>query len=676
MNRSDAMKPLAALVVVSALVLWPAPAPAQRPREGDVPTLRLKSMSQSKGARPTHLLVFEGDGAGQIHRAGPEHFKLTRVSDDEAVSLAVEYDRETLDQQDRLVRQGTPRNLEQVIPALKVKYKFNHLFQGVRLLLDNGRHDAKDAIAEGNSLYLYGRAKLEVGERYRLTWACWPVGAVKATELSVEFELSKADEKTPAEPPDPDAAEPPATLAGSWLMTLPRGAMHKVALRPAGEKKFRLETATRFAGVYELRDDRLVMVEPTDAAEKGFDWELRESGELVLVTQRPGLEQDYLGTTLSRWKDGDADKLPKRAGEPKALPPKRYAPVEKVAASWDSAAIDGAFMFRDADEFQSYVAQAETIALGTLSDWDGTKGTLKVEKVYRASGKPESLSVSYNGGTVAAKAGDKVLALLAAKKDAKLHAYCAASGLFRFSPALEAHVERALLRPAPAEDGLSAEETKAAEALRGIKSGYRLRKEPKYAASAQYCLLLLGREAKTKVWLASDGVTMYVDRNGNGDLTEPDEAIPYKNGFAALMSDAFPGHGGDAEHTSLHIAVRQRDWEKNTGGYWAVRADVGHTFHMYAMVHKFARKPQDAPIVHLGGPLRMGLNHLYGGALIRGGETELEAYAACHYPGVERAFVDVDRRCPKDVHPIAEVRLPGGSAAEPLTLRVPLTQRC
>jgi hypothetical protein len=228
----------------------------------------------------------------------------------------------------------------------------------------------------------------------------------------------------------------------------------------------------------------------------------------------------------------------------------------------------------------------------------------------------------------------------------------------------------------PPAEGASEEEKKAAKALERIKAEYRLRKEPTYRAKVQYCMLLLGKEAKTRLWLASDGMTLYVDRNGNGNLTDADEAIPYKNGFAALMADAFPGHGDDDKHTSLHIAVRQRDWEKNTGGYWALRADVGETFHMYAMVHKFAQKPEDAPIVHLGGPLRMGLNDLLGGAFVRGRAIELEAYAACHYPGVERAFVDVDRRCPKDVHPFAEILLPKTAASEPLALRVPLTKRC
>src|SRR5262245_47701417 len=48
-------------------------------------------------------------------------------------------------------------------------------------------------------------------------------------------------------------------------------------------------------------------------------------------------------------------------------------------------------------------------------------------------------------------------------------------------------------------------------------------KEPQYQSkSPKYCLLVFGSEAKTKVWIVFDGdEDVYVDRNGNGDLTEP-----------------------------------------------------------------------------------------------------------------------------------------------------------
>ena len=50
-------------------------------------------------------------------------------------------------------------------------------------------------------------------------------------------------------------------------------------------------------------------------------------------------------------------------------------------------------------------------------------------------------------------------------------------------------------------------------------------KEPAYRTkSPKYCLLAFGPEGKDQVWLVLDGDTLYVDRNGNGDLTEVGES--------------------------------------------------------------------------------------------------------------------------------------------------------
>jgi hypothetical protein len=44
---------------------------------------------------------------------------------------------------------------------------------------------------------------------------------------------------------------------------------------------------------------------------------------------------------------------------------------------------------------------------------------------------------------------------------------------------------------------------------------------PKFTAERQfYALLVLGPEATTKVWFVADGDDLFVDRNGNGDLTD------------------------------------------------------------------------------------------------------------------------------------------------------------
>jgi len=54
-------------------------------------------------------------------------------------------------------------------------------------------------------------------------------------------------------------------------------------------------------------------------------------------------------------------------------------------------------------------------------------------------------------------------------------------------------------------------------------------KEPTYATKApRYLLLAFGPDAADRVWLVLDDDTLYVDRNGNGDLTEADEAVQTK----------------------------------------------------------------------------------------------------------------------------------------------------
>ena len=50
-------------------------------------------------------------------------------------------------------------------------------------------------------------------------------------------------------------------------------------------------------------------------------------------------------------------------------------------------------------------------------------------------------------------------------------------------------------------------------------------KEPQYRHEPRYALLVFGPQRQQRVWMVLDGETLYVDRNGNGDLTEPDERL-------------------------------------------------------------------------------------------------------------------------------------------------------
>jgi hypothetical protein len=54
------------------------------------------------------------------------------------------------------------------------------------------------------------------------------------------------------------------------------------------------------------------------------------------------------------------------------------------------------------------------------------------------------------------------------------------------------------------------------------------KKEPVYQTAPKYLLLAFGPNATARVWLVLDGDRLFVDRNGNGDLTEPGEKIAPK----------------------------------------------------------------------------------------------------------------------------------------------------
>ncbi len=71
-------------------------------------------------------------------------------------------------------------------------------------------------------------------------------------------------------------------------------------------------------------------------------------------------------------------------------------------------------------------------------------------------------------------------------------------------------------------------------------------KEPAYQTKApKYGLLRFGPKGEDRVWLVLDGDTLYVDRNGNGDLTEPAKKIaPVKNPGRDPQEDGYTFDAG------------------------------------------------------------------------------------------------------------------------------------
>lgn len=80
-------------------------------------------------------------------------------------------------------------------------------------------------------------------------------------------------------------------------------------------------------------------------------------------------------------------------------------------------------------------------------------------------------------------------------------------------------------------------------------------KEPAYQSKApRYCLLVFGPEAKDKVWLVQDGDVLYVDRNGDGDLTEEGNRVQRKEGEGDYLAwEAGDLKIGGLTHTGLMV---------------------------------------------------------------------------------------------------------------------------
>jgi hypothetical protein len=167
-------------------------------------------------------------------------------------------------------------------------------------------------------------------------------------------------------------------------------------------------------------------------------------------------------------------------------------------------------------------------------------------------------------------------------------------------------------------------------------------KEPVYKGKPAYCLLVFGPEAKTRAWLVLDGDLIYIDRNGNGDLTEPGEKVAWKANVKTMELGSIHSPDGKARCT---VSLRKFPA--------SVRLTVSDEVKQRYMVGDpdsdplvFADRPADAPVVHIGGPLTIDLSYYDRLCLrVRVGTVGLGK-------GTFAAFVL------PDVAPIAEIEFP------------------
>src|SRR5262249_5271366 len=140
-------------------------------------------------------------------------------------------------------------------------------------------------------------------------------------------------------------------------------------------------------------------------------------------------------------------------------------------------------------------------------------------------------------------------------------------------------------------------------------------KEPAYRSKTpKYGLLVFGPEAKSRAWVVLDGDFLYVDRNCNGDLTEEGERLVIKRKPQRNLDKKKPGTSSAV--ASMHVVITDLDGAKHRLTFRLTSTGVGidakcHGSQYVGSTYRddlvFASRPQDAPIIHLNGPLTLQL---------------------------------------------------------------------
>jgi hypothetical protein len=191
----------------------------------------------------------------------------------------------------------------------------------------------------------------------------------------------------------------------------------------------------------------------------------------------------------------------------------------------------------------------------------------------------------------------------------------------------------------------------------------------------RYCLLLFGAEAQSRLWLISDGNTIYFDRNGDGDLTQADEKIPGKPALRNQNEITF-----DCGYitTTNGVPDKTRIEVLSSPGLTFVQAYSEGRPWQRAVVDKqgyleFGATRQSAPILHFNGPLTIGTR--FDPRFKRKAKAEeLDFDVMVGTPGVGAgSFVRFGNEAVDPaIHPELEVLFPGLSAPT----RIILDKRC
>jgi hypothetical protein len=228
----------------------------------------------------------------------------------------------------------------------------------------------------------------------------------------------------------------------------------------------------------------------------------------------------------------------------------------------------------------------------------------------------------------------------------------------------------------------------AASAADLAKIDRKLAKEPTYQGKPAYCLMVFGPEAQTPVWLVLDGDRLYVDRDGDGDLTESGELIKVKS------PDTDPA---GFEETELTVGDVKRKLGLHVYGWFDYRqgkrdrlepsVTVVHDGKTYGAWGDgdsgvvWSDRPQDAPILHVGGPLQMGFESRTRWAFRKKAKDTIEVAVGVGTPGLGKGtFTHLkywNDAIPEKARPTAVLEFPSRTPdGPPVRIEQVLKEKC
>ena len=174
-------------------------------------------------------------------------------------------------------------------------------------------------------------------------------------------------------------------------------------------------------------------------------------------------------------------------------------------------------------------------------------------------------------------------------------------------------------------------------------AGARLREEPVYASKApRYAVVTMGAKESRWIWVVVDGTAVFVDRDGDGRIRSPEDRLEagVHGYFYVDVSGCSPEDRPGRFRMTLDVASDDRN-RVGLRMLSITAAEDIQDFHTTAGFIPLAARPDQAPRIHVHGPLRFVLmDHWTGSTSCRrlpanGGEHEFSILVATPVLGVD-----------------------------------------